>query len=401
MSSESCNASIDYFMEAEKSILFTTKRPDVVMECGEGMYLWDTNGKKYLDFIGGWGATCLGHCPEAVKEALSLQAGALVNASPAFYNKPMIELAKLLTEISCFDKVFFASSGAEANEGAIKLARKYGVKLLDGASEIITVVNGFHGRTLATMSATGKRQWKALFEPKVPGFKHVPINDIDALIASIDSRTCAIMIEPIQGEGGVNPVTEEYMKCLREICDDYGTLLIFDEIQTGIGRTGRMFAYEHYGVEPDVMTLGKCIGGGFPLSAMLTKKNFDLFEQGDQGGTYCGQPLATAVGLAVINEIINKELVQNAEQQGKHIIECLSSIKDRYGLKNIRGKGLLIAFDLPKENAKQIVEESLKQGLILNSPQPATIRLIPALILDKQHVDQMMQILISALDKAS
>lgn len=271
--------------QAEKSILFTAVRPEVVMEKGEGMYLWDTDGKKYLDFIGGWAVNCLGHCPSVITDALNKQASLLINASPTFFNKPMIELAKLLTSISCFDRVFFTSTGAEANEGAIKLARKYGTKYLNGAFEIITTISSFHGRTLATMSATGKKHWQDLFGPRLPGFIHVPYNDIDAMSAAIGSNTCAIMIEPVQGEGGVNIASVAYISALRKLCDDKGILLIFDEIQTGIGRTGKMFAYEHYGIEPDIMTLAKGIGGGFPLSAMLAKEKLNIFDPGDQGGT--------------------------------------------------------------------------------------------------------------------
>jgi acetylornithine/N-succinyldiaminopimelate aminotransferase len=255
--------------EAQKSILFTTVRPPIIMERGEGVYLWDLEGKRYLDFMGGWAVTCLGHSPAVIKEALLQQCGKLVNASPSFYNKPMIEFATLLTDTSCFDRVFFASTGAEANESAIKLARKYGKKFLNGAWEIITMNGSFHGRTLATMAATGKKAWEQLFEPKMPGFVHVPINDIDAVTASISPKTCAIMLEPIQGEGGVNEASHEYIRALRELCDRHKLLLIFDEVQTGLGRTGKLYAYEHYGVEPDIMTLAKGIGGGYPLSAML------------------------------------------------------------------------------------------------------------------------------------
>ncbi|KNY28333.1 aspartate aminotransferase family protein [Pseudobacteroides cellulosolvens] len=388
-----------YLTELAKSILFTAARPEIVMECGKGMYLWDSSGKKYLDFIGGWAVTCLGHCPEAISKALKNQSDLLINASPAFFNKPMLEFAQLLTNISCFDRVFFASSGAEANEGAIKLARKYGAKYLNGAFEIITTVNGFHGRTLATMSATGKKHWDVLFEPKVSGFKHVPINDIDAVYQSVDSNTCAIMLEPIQGEGGVYSLNEEYVKDLRKLCDNKGILLIFDEIQTGIGRTGKMFAYEHYKIEPDIMTLAKGIGGGFPLSAMLTKEKLNIFDAGDQGGTYCGQPLAMAVGLAVVNEVINKKLPQNALVQGQYIIDSLNGIKEKCSLKNIRGLGLLIAFDLPYENGSKIVSECLKEGLIINSPKPSTIRLMPPLIVTKNEIDIMIDILCKVIPK--
>lgn len=393
------NQETELLIEASKHILFTAKRPEIVMERGEGMYLWDTEGKRYLDFIGGWAVTCLGHSPRAIHEALIEQSGRLVNASPTFYNRPMIEFAKLLTENSCFDRVFFASSGAEANEGAIKLARKYGAKHLNGAYEIITTINGFHGRTLATMSATGKRQWEDLFAPKVPGFIHVPFNDIDAVLAHITAKTCAVMLEPIQGEGGVYVAEEEYIRKLRALCDEKGILLIFDEIQTGLGRTGKLFAYQKYGIEPDIMTLAKGIGGGFPLSAMLTKEEYNIFDPGDQGGTYSSQPLAMAVGISVLNELLHGDVIQNAEIQGEYLVRVLQRIKEKYPIDHIRGMGLLVAFDLPEEKGAEIVAECLAEGLIVNSPRPSTIRLMPPLIVSKQDIDTMMGILTKVLER--
>lgn len=393
------NNTNEFLSEANKSILFTTKRPSIVMERGEGMYLWDTEGKSYLDFMGGWAVTALGHCPKVLTEALIKQSNILINTSPSYYNKPMIEFAKLLTDNSCFDRVFFANSGSEANEGAIKLARKYGTKCLNGAYEIITVVNSFHGRTLATMSATGKKVWENLYEPKVPGFKHVPINDLEAMKTAITPNICAIMLEPIQGEGGVNELDKNYIKALGDICKENRILLIFDEVQTGLGRTGKLFAYEHYGVEPDIMTLAKGIGGGYPLSALLVKEEFNIFEPGDQGGTYSSQPLGMAAGLAVVGEIINKNLSDNAKLQGKYIVEKLNEIKSKYGLKNIRGKGLLIGFDIPKDKGSEIVEECLKQKLLINSPRPSIIRLMPPLILTQKDTDIMINILCKVLDK--
>jgi acetylornithine/N-succinyldiaminopimelate aminotransferase len=391
----------DYYLEdteslldqAEKSLLFNTKRPGIVMNKGKGMYLWDTDGKKYLDFIGGWAVTCLGHCPDVIAQALQQQAGELINASPAFYNTPMINFSKLLTDHSCFDRAFFLSTGAEANESAIKLARKYGRIRLNGAYEIITAINSFHGRTLATMAATGKKQWETLFQPKVEGFKHVCLNDLDAMLAAINEKTCAIMFEPIQGEGGVFAVEQEYIRKIRKVCDEKGILLIFDEVQTGLGRTGKLFAYEHYGIEPDIMTLAKGIGGGFPLSAMLAKEEFNLFEQGDQGGTYCGQPLAMAVGYAVVKEIIDRNISEKAQIMGEYIQERLRIISCEFGLKHVRGMGLLIAFDLPGENAAEFVQRCLEYGLIVNSPKPSVIRLMPPLIVRKKEVDELFDIL--------
>ena len=399
MNKNSLSVTQELLAEAKRSILFTTVRPEVVMEKGEGLYLWDTDGKKYLDFVGGWAVTSLGHSPAVIAKALARQSKVLVNASPSFLNIPMIEYARLLVNHSWFDRVFFASSGAEANEGAIKLARKYGSLYRDGAFEIITTVNSFHGRTLATMSATGKKKWENLFEPKVPGFIHVPLNDFAALKAAVNSRTCAVMLEPIQGEGGVFEVDFDYIRQLRQLCDEQGILLIFDEVQTGLARTGKLFAYQHYGVEPDVMTLAKGIGGGFPLAALLVKERFNIFEAGDQGGTYSGQPLAMAVGLAVMQEVLEKNLVDNAAMQGEYIQKKLRELAARFQLTNIRGKGLLLAFDLPTEQGAEVVAACLRQGLLVNSPQPATIRLMPALIVNTAEIDWMTEILANVLQE--
>ena len=386
-----------FYQEAKKSILYVTNRPEPVMERGEGLYLWDTEGKRYLDYIGGWAVTNLGHSPEVITHALEKQSRRLVNASPGFYNDQMLKFAKLLTDISCFDKVFFASSGAEANEGAVKLARKYGSKFKNGANEVITTIGSFHGRTLAMMAATGKTAWQSLFLPRVEGFVHVTYNDIESVRAAVGPQTCAIMLEPIQGEGGVNIADAQYIADLRKLCDDSQVLLIFDEVQTGIGRTGVMFAYEHYGIEPDIMTLAKGIGGGLPLSALLAKARLDIFDAGDQGGTYSGQPLMMAVGQAVVKEVIDGGWCENAKRQGEYIVQRLEEIKERFGLQRIRGCGLLLAFDLPREIGPEVVAASLQAGLLINSPQPATIRLMPPLIVTSEQVDEMIEILIKVL----
>ena len=397
MNNNAPTLSPEFLDDAKNSILFTTNRPDIVMERGQGMLLWDTTGKSYLDFVGGWAVTSLGHSPEVIAEALAKQSRILVNASPSFYNSSMLKFAKLLTDISCFDRVFFASSGAEANESAIKLARKYGSLHRGGAFEIITTTNSFHGRTLATMSATGKKKWEALFEPKVPGFLHVPLNDAAALKAAVSGKTCAIMLEPVQGEGGVYAATSEYMQLLRQICSDNNILLIVDEVQTGLGRTGKMFGYEHYGIEPDVMTLAKGIGGGFPLSAMLAKEKFNVFAAGDQGGTYSGQPLAMEVGYAVVREIVEKNLTENAKCQGEYLTKKLQEIQTQFNLANIRGQGLLMAFDLPADKGSEIVAQCLQEGLLVNSPQPGMIRLMPPLIVTAADIDAMLAILTTVL----
>lgn len=384
---------------ADKSILFTARRPDVVMERGEGMYLWDTDGKRYLDFTAGWAVTGLGHSPAVLQKAIALQASTLVHASPAYYNKPQIQLAELITSVSGMDKVFFASSGAEANESAIKLARKHGSINMNGAYEIITLKNSFHGRTLATMSATGKAQWKHLYAPKVEGFKHVPINDLDACFAAVNNNTCAIMLELVQGEGGIHAVDEAYLFGLRKICDMYGMLLIFDEVQTGIGRTGKLFAFEHFGIQPDVLTLGKGIGGGFPLSAMLTKSKYDLFEQGDQGGTYSGQPLAMAAGYAVLQEVLEQNLTDNAERQGQYLINGLRELAREFAISNIRGKGLLLAFDVPEGASTELTAKCFLEGLLINALNPSTIRLSPPLIVTQKDIDDMLTQLRKAFEQ--
>ncbi len=383
------------------SILHVTNRPEMIMQKGKGMYLWDNQGKKYLDFIGGWAVNTLGHCPEVMIEALDKQAKELINCSPSFYNEPMLEFADLLVENSCFDKVFFINSGAEANESAIKLARKYGEKFKQGAYEVITMEHSFHGRTLATMSATGKEKWKDLFAPKVDGFIHVKFNAIEAVKAAITPKTCAIMLEPIQGEGGVHVADQAYIEELRKLCDEEKILLIFDEVQTGIGRCGTLFAYEGYGIEPDIMTLAKGIGGGYPLAAMLTKEKWDIFDAGDQGGTYSSQPLGMAVGLAVVKEVLQQKLDAHAQEMGDYIIVQLEGIKEHYHLSHIRGKGLLIAFDLPQEKGAELVKKCLEEGLIINSPAPHMVRLMPPLIVNKEEVDEMLSILTKVLEAIS
>ena len=386
---------------AKQIILFTANRPEVVMERGSGMFLWDTDGKQYLDFVGGWAVTALGHCPPVMVDALSRQSSVLINASPSYYNTPMLSFAQLLTSLSGFDKVFFTSTGAEANEGAVKLARKYGATKRHGAFEIITTNQSFHGRTLAMMSATGKPYWEPLFAPKVPGFIHVPFNDLEAVRAAVTSNTCAIMIEPIQGEGGVIPATPAYLAGLRALCDETGILLIYDEIQTGMGRTGKLFAFEHTGIRPDILTLAKGIGGGYPLSAMLTTNELDLFEAGDQGGSYCAQPLGMAVGEAVVNELVSGGWVDNAREVGAYLQQALLSMGNRLGerpngipyVRNIRGMGLLIAFDLPEPAGAAVVQASLASGLLLNAPQPAMLRFMPPLVATRKDVDDMIAIL--------
>ena len=375
---------------AGTKLLKVIDRPEIVMSKGQGMYLSDVEGNEYLDFIGGWAVNCLGHSPKIISDILTKQSKTLINASPSFYNLPMLEYAELLVNNCCLDRVFFGSTGAEANECAIKLARKYGHINKCGAYEIITTQHSFHGRTLATMSATGKEQWETLFEPKTKGFFKSIFNDFGSVRKFVTKKTCAIMIEPIQGEGGVNVATLDYIKELRNLCDKENILLIFDEIQTGMGRTGKLFCYEHYDIEPDILTLGKGIGGGFPLSALLAKEKLDIFDSGDQGGTYTSQPLAMSVGLAILRELLDKDLVGHVRKMSNLIMDSLFELSKKYEIENIRGKGLLIAFDLMKTKGNVFVNTCRQHNLLINSPKENSIRLMPPLVVTENEIKKLM-----------
>ncbi len=378
---------------AANALMWITQRPQLVFAEGRGSWLVDQLGKRYLDFVQGWAVNCLGHGHPAIVEALASQAGKLINPSPAFYNEPSLKLAAGLAAHSCFDRVFFASTGAEANEGAIKLARKWGQKHKGGAHEIITFAGGFHGRTLATMSASGKPGWDTLFAPQVPGFPKAQLNDLDSVAALINERTVAIMLEPIQGEGGVVPASLEFLQLLRQICDDRGLLLIVDEVQTGMGRTGKLFAHQHAGIEPDIMTLGKGIGGGVPLSALLAKESVCCFEAGDQGGTYNGNPLMTAVGAAVLEVLTAPGFLDEVAAKGEYLGAGLQRLSDRLGLRGERGEGLLRALLLADERGPAIVEAARErgpEGLLLNAPRPHLLRFMPSLTVSREEIDQML-----------
>ena len=375
------------------SLMEITKRPSVVFVEGHGSWLKDADGKEYLDFVQGWGVNCLGHSPRVLVEAIAGQAKKLINCSPAYYNELMIKLADLIVKHSCLQKVFFANSGAEVNEGAIKLARKWGQKYRQGAYEIITMDHAFHGRTLATMSASGKAEWQQLYEPKAAGFPKVPLNDLGAVQAAVSEKTVGVMVEPIQGEAGVFVATGAFLKGLRELTRQKEILLILDEIQTGMGRTGKLFAYEHNGAEPDIMTLAKGIGGGVPLAALVAKEGICCFEPGDQGGTFNGNPLMMAAGCAVIEELTKPGFLESVAETGGYLQRRLEKLSGQYGLGEVRGKGLLLALDLNKETGPQIVEESMKQGLLINSPRKTTLRFMPALTVTRAEIDQMITIL--------
>jgi acetylornithine/N-succinyldiaminopimelate aminotransferase len=328
-----------------------------------------------------------------ITEAIQRQATRLINCSPAFYNEPMIELAQLLVANSTFDQVFFANSGAEANEGAVKLARKWGSIHRNGAFKVITFENGFHGRTLAMMSASGKAGWEDLFAPKMPGFVKLPFNDLEAVAAAIDDETVAIMLEPIQGEAGVIPATRAFVQGLRSLTKEKNLLLIFDEVQTGTGRTGSLFAYQQLGVEPDIMTLGKGMGGGVPLSALLATEATSCFEFGEQGGTFNGNPLICSVGYAVLNKILSPGFLEAVQAQGSYLRQGLSKLAERHSLGGVRGRGLLLALDTLERDAGAIASEAFNNGLVINAPRADSLRFMPALNVSTEEIDQMLKIL--------
>jgi len=381
------------------ALMEITARPPAVFVRGEGSLLWDDQGKRYLDFIQGWAVNCLGHSPPAVAEALAAQAKLLLTPSPAFYNGPSLKLAKALTDHSCFDQVFFANSGAEANEGAIKLARKYGALHKGGAYEIISFDGGFHGRTLATMSASGKKAFEPLFEPKVKGFPKAQLNDLASVKRLISDKTIAVMLEPIQGEAGVWPATDQFLRELRDLTRAHGLLLIFDEIQTGMGRTGKLFHYEHGGIEPDIMTLGKGIGGGVPLAALLATQAASCFEHGDQGGTFNGNPLMCAAGLAVLQAVAEPDFLKSVTDTGLLLEAELQRISARHGLGEVRGRGLLLALDLKIPIAASIVEQAFDDGVLLNAPRPDALRFMPALNVTRAEIAAMIDCLDAILTR--
>lgn len=375
------------------SLMYITPRPEIVFTEGSGMWLTDHTGKRYLDYLQGWAVNCLGHSPAVIHEALVSQSKKLLNPSPAFYNAPMVELATMLTQQSCFDRVFFTNSGAEANEGAIKLARKWGQLNKNGAFEIITFDHGFHGRTLATMSASGKPGWDTLFAPQVSGFPKADLNDIASVEKLISDKTVAVMLEPVQGEGGVIPTSREFMQQLRALTQKHGILLIVDEVQTGMGRTGELFGYQLSGIEPDIMTLAKGIGGGVPLGALLCREAVACFVPGDQGGTYNGAPLMTAVGIAVLKELTKPGFLDEVKQKAAYLSAELIKLSEEFGLQGERGEGLLRALKLGDNIGAEIVEKARNLepvGLLLNSPRPDLLRFMPALNVTREELDLML-----------
>ena len=374
-------------------IMPIAQRPEVLFSEGRGSYLWDETGRRWLDFVQGWAVNTLGHGHPALVAAIQHQAATLINPSPAFHNGPMVRLATLLTGQCALDRVFFANSGAEANEGAIKLARKWGELHKGGAHEIITFHNGFHGRTLATMSASGKAGWDRLFEPKVPGFVKLPFNDLAAVEAAINERTVAVMLEPIQGEAGVIPAEPAFIEGLRALTEARGCLLILDEVQTGMGRTGALFAHHGYGVTPDIMTLGKGIGGGVPLAALLATEAVSCFEPGEQGGTYNGNPLTTAAGVAVMETLLGDGFLERVRAGGEQLRAALEGLSARHCLGGVRGRGLLLALETGERNAVAVAAAAFEAGLLINAPRDHVLRFMPALTVSEGEIEEMVGML--------
>ncbi len=382
----------------QKYFMRTFERLPVTLVRGQGARVWDEDGREYLDFVGGWAVTSLGHCHPAVVGAVSEQAGTLIQVSNQFYTVPQIRLAELLVQNSCLDKVFFCNSGAEANEGAVKLARRYGKRYLNGAYEVITATDSFHGRTLAMVAATGQSKHQKPYLPLPAGFVNVAYNSVDAIKAAASDQTCAVMLEPVQGEGGVNLPDNDYLAAVRAWCDQAGILLILDEIQTGVGRTGTLFAYEHYGVEPDIMTLAKGLASGIPIGAILAKDRASVFTPGEHGSTFGGNPLACAAAYATLKFIIDNDISGNANRMGQYLTAGLERLKQKFQfITDVRGRGLLVALELAGDIAQSVVMACLERGLLVNRLKPNALRFMPPLIIGNDEVDEALVILDTVL----
>jgi predicted acetylornithine/succinylornithine family transaminase len=384
-----------WMMLSEKYVANTYARYPVLLVKGKGTRVWDLDGEEYLDFVSGLAVCNLGHCHPKIVKAIQEQAEKLIHVSNFYYIEPQIQLASLLCKHSFADKVFFCNSGAEANEGAMKLARKYAKeKMGKDRYEIITMERSFHGRTLATLTATAQEKFHKGYEPLMPGFKYVPFNDIRAVRDAIDSKTCAVMLEPIQGEGGVNCPSEGYLKALREICDEKGLLLIFDEVQVGMGRTGKLFAYEHDGIEPDLLTLAKSLAGGVPIGALLIKKGIaDSFRPGDHASTFGGNPLATAAGVAALTTILEEGMLENCQKMGDYFLSRLESIQKKFPfVREVRGKGLILGIELNIDGSS-IVKEMLRKKILVNCTMGNVLRFLPPLIVTQEEVDRAVKAL--------
>ena len=390
--------------DADHYLMPTYSRFPIVLRKGRGVKVWDTAGKEYLDFVGGIAVNVLGHCHPKVVVAIQKQAQRLIHVSNLYHIEPQVKLAKLLVTRSFADKVFFCNSGAEANEAAIKIARKYSREHFGAERyEIISMFNSFHGRTLATLTATGQTKFQKGFEPLMPGFKHVPFNDIDALRAAISNKTCAVMLEPIQAEGGVHMPAEDYLAKVRELCIDKKLLLIFDEVQTGMGRTGKLFAYEHYGMSPDIMSLAKGLGGGVPIGAMLaTDKVAAAFQPRTHASTFGGNPLVCAAAIAAVESILEDGFIlDQCNRMSRYLIDRLNDLKGDHEDKivDVRGKGLLIAMELMRDGVPYVTA-CMERGVLVGLAGAGNIlRFTPPLIVEEKDIDQMIDVLEEVLDR--
>jgi acetylornithine/N-succinyldiaminopimelate aminotransferase len=372
----------------------------LVLERGEGVRVWDSHGRVYLDLVAGIAVNVLGHVHPAVTQAIIDQAQRLIHVSNLYVNERQVELAEELYNLSGGMRSFFSNSGAEADEGAIKLARKFGRLNRAGAYEIISMERSFHGRTLATTAATGQKKYQDTWQPLPDGFKQVPFNDLDAVKAATSAKTVGILIEAVQGEGGIYPASNEYMQGLRAWCDEQNLILICDEVQAGVGRTGKFFSWEYMGIRPDITTMAKGLAGGVPIGAMLAAPRADLFEPGDHGSTFGGNPIACAAGVATVRTIIQQHLLDNATQMGDYLHSKLLGLKDKYAfITEVRGLGLMRAFDLAGPQAQQIMDRALAHGLLITNAGPSTIRMIPPLILTRADIDEAITLLDQALSE--
>lgn len=386
------------FERDDKNYLPVFKRYKIVLERGEGAYLYDINGKRYIDFLAGIAVNVLGHNYPPLVKAISAQAAKVIHVSNLYYTQPQADAAAKLVKLSGLDRAFFANSGAEANEGAIKIARKFAKQIAADKTQIITAWDSFHGRTLATLTATGQPKYHKGFEPLPAGFDYVHYNDIDELAAKMSDKTCAVMLETIQGEGGVYPPKGDYLKQVRELCDKHGALLILDEIQAGIGRSGKFFAYEKYGIKPDIVTLAKGLAGGVPIGAFIvTEKVAQAFKPGDHGTTFGGNPLACAAANVVLDTVPDEKFLAHVEEVGAYFKSRLIDLQRKYPaqIKEIRGEGLILGaqLDKPKRSGVEIVNECMKRGAIINCTVGTVLRFIPPLIITSAQVDEVINIL--------
>ena len=392
---------VDWMEMDKKYHMNTFRRVPVVFERGEGVYLYDVNGKKYLDFFAGFAVDCLGHSHPVMLKALQEQAAKLIQTSQVYYTIPQYQLAELLIKNSCLDKIYYGSSGSEACEGAVKLARRWGATKLNGAYEVITMLESWHGRTLAMTAATGQPFYQDMYQPIPTGFKNVPLNDIEALKKATTDKTCAVMMELVQGEGGVHPADPNYVIEVRRWCNEKNLLLIFDEVQTGIGRTGTFYCYQQYGVEPDVMCLAKGMGGGIPISAVLCTDRANVFVPGNHGGTYCGNALMCAVSYAVVKYVLENNIPEHVQMVSKHFFKNLEELRAKYPtiITDVRGRGLLVGIGLAKDIAGNVMTNCFNEGLLVNAVKPNTIRVVPPLIITNKEADMATEILDKAFAK--